>query len=183
MSGSEPSKPTEGLRDLPSSALENLEMLANLADREQAAISGVRSFVERITASLGSVWFLAFCIAFTGFWVIANILGQRAGWHHVDGPPFALLQGIVGATALLLTIAVLMRQNRMAQLAEHRAHLDLQINLLTEQKATKILQIVDELQRELTARRRYPDTQTEEMTKPVDANAILHAIKHQKGDR
>jgi uncharacterized membrane protein len=101
----------------------------------------------------------------------------------VDTPPFPWLQGIVRSNALLLTVAVLIRQNRMARLAEHRSHLDLQINLLTEQKATKILQLVDELQRELMALSGHPDTQIEEMTKPADANALLHAIKKQTGDR
>ena len=49
----------------------------------------------------------------------------------------------MSSNALLLTIAVLIRQNRMAQIAEHRSHLDLQINLLTEQKVTKILELVE----------------------------------------
>jgi uncharacterized membrane protein len=92
----------------------------------------------------------------------------------------------VSSNALLLTVAVLIRQNRMAQLAEHRSHLDLQINMLTEQKVSKILQIVDELQRELTQLRESPDAHTqeqiEEMTKPADAHALMHAIKQQKGD-
>jgi uncharacterized membrane protein len=74
----------------------------------------------------------------------------------------------------------------MAQMAEHRSHLDLQINLLTEKKVTKIVQLVDELQREFTQLRGKPDTQNqqqlEEMTKPADAHALLHAIKHKKGD-
>ncbi len=39
----------------------------------------------------------------------------------------------------------------MAQVAEHRAHLDLQINLLTEQKVTKLLQMIDAPRRDLTA--------------------------------
>ena len=49
----------------------------------------------------------------------------------------------VAISAYLVTVAVLIRQNRMAQVAEHRAHLDLQINMLTEQKVTKLLQILD----------------------------------------
>jgi uncharacterized membrane protein len=54
--------------------------------------------------------------------------------------------------------------------------------LLTEQKTTKILQLVDELHRELTELRRRPDTQLEEMRKPADAGALLDAIKQQSGD-
>jgi uncharacterized membrane protein len=90
------------------------------------------------------------------------------------------LQGLVAGTALLLTVAVLIRQNRMSQAAEHRAHLDLQINLLTEQKVTKILQIVDDLRRDLTALRTRPDQDVSEMTKPADPHALLHAIKERQ---
>jgi hypothetical protein len=40
------------------------------------------------------------------------------------------------------------------------------------------------LHRELVALRGRPDTRLEEMTKPTDANALLHAIKeHAPGDR
>jgi uncharacterized membrane protein len=170
-----------GARSSPSK--ENLEVLANFTEREDAAISGMQLVIERTSAFFGSLWYFAFCVIFMVAWVLVNWWGVHARWPHVDAPPFPWLQGIVSCNALLLTVAVLIRQNRMARLAEHRSHLDLQINLLTEQKATKILQIVDELQRELTALRGHPDTQMEEMTKPADANALLHAIKKQTGDR
>jgi uncharacterized membrane protein len=80
----------------------------------------------------------------------------------------------------------------MAKVAEHRAHLDLQINLLTEQKVTKILQIIDELKRERTDERTdgrtdartetraRPDSEVAEMTKPADAHALMHAIKEKQ---
>ena len=101
-------------------------------------------------------------------------------------PPFAALQGLVSSNALLLTVAVLIRQNRMAQVAEHRSHVDLQVNLLTEQKATKILQLVDELRRELTAIRHHPNSdvaeEMAELKKPADAHALLHAIKEKQGN-
>jgi uncharacterized membrane protein len=162
---------------------ENLEVVSNFHEREDAAVSGMRLAIERISAFFGSPWYFAFCIAFIAAWMLINTWGARAGWAHVDEPPFALLEFMVSCNALLLTVAVLIRQNRMGQVGEHRSHLDLQINLLTEQKTAKILQIVDELQRELTALRGEPDTQVEEMSKPADANAILHAIKQKKSDR
>jgi uncharacterized membrane protein len=173
----------EETNDLPSPARENLEVLANFNEREEAEISGVRLVIERISAFLGSPWYFMFCITFIIAWALVNWWGAHHGWKHVDEPPFFWLQGMVSSNALLLTVAVLIRQNRMAQVAEHRTHLDLQINMLTEQKAAKILQIVDELQRELTALRGRPDTKMEEMTKPADANALLQAIKQKKGDR
>jgi len=172
--------------DLPSPARENLELLHKFDERKQSGVSGVQRAIERVSAFFGSPSYFFFAIAFILLWVLVNLWGMHAGWHHVDEPPFPWLQGIVSSNALLLTVAVLIRQNRMAQMAEHRSHLDLQINLLTEQKAAKILQIVDELQRELTNFRGRPaEPQREhvaEMTKPADPHAILDAIKQQKAD-
>jgi uncharacterized membrane protein len=167
--------------DLGGPAKDNLEVVSSFHDREEAAISGMQLGIERVSAFFGSPWYFAFCVLFIIAWMALNTWGTRRGWRFSDPPPFAVLEGLVSGNALLITIAVLIRQNRMARLAEHRSHLDLQINLLTEQKVTKILQIVDELQRELTSLRGRAEPkaqeQMDEMTKPADANALLNAIK------
>jgi uncharacterized membrane protein len=162
---------TEQTTNLPSSAKENLELLSRFKDHEEAQISGLQLVIERISRFFGSPAYFAFAVVFIALWIAVNIYGMRHGWRHVD------------ANALLLTVAVLIRQNRMAQVAEHRAHLDLQINLLTEQKVTKTLQVIDELRRDLTALRGSPDAEVTEMTKPADTHALMHAIKQKQGDR
>jgi uncharacterized membrane protein len=169
--------------NLSASAKDNLELLTTFKDGEDAQISGVQLLIERISAFFGSPAYFAFAVAFIVTWMLVNGWGAHAGWHPVDQPPFFWLQGLVSSNALLLTVAVLIRQNRMAQVAEHRSHLDLQINLLSEQKVTKILQIVDELQRELTALRGRPDSEVAEMTKPADAHALMDAIKQKHANR
>jgi uncharacterized membrane protein len=168
---------------LPASAKENLELLSRFQDGEEAQISGIQLAIERISGFFGSSAYFAFAVVFIVLWIVVNTWGLRHGWHHVDAPPFSWLQGLVSSNALLLTVAVLIRQNRMAQVAEHRAHLDLQINLLTEQKVTKILQIIDELRREQTALRDRPDDEVTEMSKPADAHALMNAIREKQGDR
>jgi uncharacterized membrane protein len=167
--------------NLPSSAKENLEVLSQFKDTEDAQISGLQLAIERVSRFFGSPAYFAFAVAFIAMWITVNVWGLRHGWRHVDNPPFFLLQGLVSCNALLLTVAVLIRQNRMAQVAEHRAHLDLQINLLTEQKVTKILQIIDEPRRD--APRVQSDDEVNEMTKPADAQALMHAIKAKQTDR
>jgi uncharacterized membrane protein len=168
---------------LPSSTKDNLELLTQLEEREQAQVSGVQQGIERISRFFGSPTYFAFAVAFIILWCVLNGWGAHAGWRYVDQPPFFWLQGLVSSNALLLTVAVLIRQNRMAQASEHRSHLDLQINLLSEQKVTKILQIVDELQRDLTALREHPDSQVAEMTRPADPHALMHVIKQKQGDK
>lgn len=171
--------------DLGGPAKDNLDVVSSFHEREEASISGIQLSIERISAFFGSPWYFAFCVLFIVTWMALNTWATHWGMPFADAPPFAILDGLVSANALLITIAVLIRQNRMARLAEHRSHLDLQINLLTEQKVTKILQIVDELQRDLTALRSRPETHTQEqmdeMIKPADANALLNAIKQKTG--
>jgi uncharacterized membrane protein len=167
---------------LPSSAKDNLELLTRFEAGEVAQIPKVQQRIERISRFFGSPAYFAFAIVFIVAWAAVNGWGARAGWHYVDAPPYPWLQGLVSSNALLLTVAVLIRQNRMARIAEHRSHLDLQINLLSEQKVTKILQIVDELQRDLTALRARPDSQVEELSKPADTHALMHAIKQKQSN-
>ena len=175
----EPDKPGE----LSPSAKDNLDLLSRFKDGEDAQISGVQLLIERVSAFLGSPAYFALAVAFILVWILVNGWAAHVGRQPLDAPPFFWLQGLVSSNALLLTVAVLIRQNRMAQIAEHRAHLDLQINLLSEQKVTKILQIVDELQRELTALRGRPDSEVAELTKPADTHALMHAIKQKQADR
>jgi uncharacterized membrane protein len=176
--------------ELSPSAKDNLELLTMFKDREDAQISGVRLLIKRISAFLGSPSYFIFAVTSIFLWMLVNWWVAHIGERPVDPPPFSWLQGVVSSNALLMTVAVLIRQNRMAKVAEHRAHLDLQINLLTEQKVTKILQIIDELKRERTdegtdARteaRARPDSEVAEMTKPADAHALMHAIKEKQRD-
>lgn len=56
--------------------------------------------------------------------------------------PFNLLTLVVSLEAIVLIGFVLMSQNRLTQVADRRAHLDLQVNLLAEQELTAILKVV-----------------------------------------
>lgn len=116
--------------ELSSTAKGNLELLAAFYEREDAKTSGIQLLIERVSSFLGNPAYFAFAVSF----ILVRVLFNPVGRRHFDEPPFFWLQGIVSSNALLLTVAVLIRQNRMAQLAERRAYLDLQINLLTEQR-------------------------------------------------
>ena len=171
---------------LPNPARENIEAVASLREHEEAKVSHAQQLIERASHFFGSPRYLAIAATFIVLWVVVNLLGFGAGWAYVDEPPFFWLQGIVSVNALLLTIAVLIRQNRMSTLAEHRSHLDLQINLLTEQKVTKILQLLDELRGSGEPGPRQDaeaEAVVEELRKPADPEAMLQEIRRQHDDR
>ncbi len=171
--------------DLSSPTRENLTLLEKFDHRSQPGVSRAQRAIERISAIVGSPAYFGVTSTFIVGWALVNAWGVHAGWRHVDPPPYSWLQGIVSSNALLLTIAVLIRQNRMAKMAEHRSHLDLQINLLTEQKISQTLQLVDEMHRSLKnihgASPGQPGDKIEEMSKPADPHAILDAIQKQQG--
>jgi uncharacterized membrane protein len=161
----------------PSATRDNLDAVASFSEREAATVSSWQIAIERISAFCGSAAYFAGVILFILLWVGANVWATRRGSHAFDPPPFPWLQGIVSSNALLLTIAVLIRQNRMARLADHHAHLDLQINILTEQKVTKVLQLVDALRRESPALCGTANDELSALTTPADTGAILEAVK------
>jgi uncharacterized membrane protein len=169
--------------ELPATARENLGLLEKFDERQLEA-SRLQRAIERISRFFGSPSYFLFSVIFIAVWIAFNTWGAHSGWRHVDAPPFPLLQGLVSSNALLLTIAVLIRQNRMAQITEHRSHLDLQINLLTEQKVTKVLELIDSTVREIKEVRGAPAEalreQMKEMTKPANPHALLDAIKQKQ---
>ncbi len=86
-------------------------------------------------------------------------------------------KSLVTLGALLLTIVILITQNRQARLAERRAQLDLQVNLLAEQKITKLISLVEELRRDLPSVQNRHDPEAEAMQTATDPHAVLEALE------
>ena len=171
----ENSLPPAQSEELHPAARDNIERLADLQEREEGEISRVQAAIEAVSRFFGSPAYFVFVVVFIVGWVLVNTWGERHGWAHVDEPPYFWLQGLVSSNALLLTVAVLIRQNRMSKLAAQRAHLDLQINLLTEQKVSKVLEIVDELRK--ASGEKAPDEEAEQLATSANPGAILTALK------
>lgn len=165
---------------LATSTQDNLEVIANLAEAEDAHVGPLRARLERLSSVFGTPGYFVFALVFIVGWIAVNLWGEARGWRHYDEAPFFWLQGIVSSHALLLTILVLIRQDRMAHLAAHRAHLDLQINMLTERKITKTLEVIARLHPEHRAVSSDGDD-LDELIEPADAEAIMEAIKRNDG--
>jgi uncharacterized membrane protein len=76
-------------------------------------------------------------------WVALNGI---AGSHQaIDPYPFPLLATFLSLEAVLLTSCVLIRQNAIHRTSERRVHLELQINLLAEQEATRSLDMLQRI--------------------------------------
>ena len=90
--------------------------------------------------------------------------------------PYIRLQGIIGLGALLTATVVLAKQNRLARLAEQRAHLDLKVTLLTEQKAAKLIDPLEELRRDLPNVRNRHDPEAVAPQQSMNPGLVLAAL-------
>lgn len=156
---------------------QNIDAIAALHAHAERGVSRYQRTIEVATSFLGRPLFFYFILAVVTFWVGGNLLAPRFHWRQWDPPPFSWLQGMVGLGALLMTTVVLITQNRQGKIAERRAQLDLQVNLLAEQKIAKLIALVEELRRDLPDVQDRHDPEAQAMTEAADPHAVLSALE------
>jgi len=166
----------------PTSASERVEISQNIEavlafyTREDQKISRSQRIVERISLFAGRPIFLTLILLFVASWLLANLVLRQLGLHEFDPAPFFWLQGTLGLGALLTATVVLTKQNRLERLAEQRAHLDLKVTLLTEQKTAKLIDLIEELRRDLPNVRDRHDPEAAALQQSMKPDAVLAAL-------
>jgi uncharacterized membrane protein len=125
-------------------ATRNIESILRLEKEDQEALSPYHRLSHAIGWFVGTVYFVVFECAMVLGWIAFNVGMAPTHWTF-DPYPFPLLAVVLGLEAVLLTSFVLIRQNSIDRTSERRNHLDLQINLLAEEEATKVLKMLGEI--------------------------------------
>ena len=102
---------------------------------------------DAITSFSGRMIFVYIHIVWFSAWILLN--SGLFGMEPFDPFPYGLLTMIVSLEAIFLSTFVLISQNRMGELAEKRADLDLHIDLLTEYELTRVLQMLHAIQEKM----------------------------------
>lgn len=160
----------------PDPITQNIESIAAFYKREEQKLTWSQRLVEAVSNIVGRPIFVGCIIIFVTLWLLANVIARQLGMAAVDPPPFVWLQGIVSLGALLTATVVLIKQERLAKLEVRREHLDLQVNLLTEQKTTKLIHLIEELRRDLPMVKHRHDAEAEAMKQPTDPHRVLAEI-------
>jgi uncharacterized membrane protein len=137
---------------------ENNPLLADVIERNIRTIirlrrktAAERSLQDRIadavTAFSGQTLFVYLHVVWFLFWILVN--EGYFGVKPFDPFPYGLLTMIVSLEAIFLSAFVLISQNRLAEDAERRADLDLQIGLLTEHELTTALRMLHAIHHKL----------------------------------
>jgi uncharacterized membrane protein len=119
----------------------NVRAIARLEKSAIADRSSADRVSDAVTWVAGSAGFVAAHVIAFALWIGINV-GLVTGVEPFDPYPFNFLTLVVSLEAIFLSIFVLMSQNRAARLADRRAHLDLQVDLLAERELTVMLHML-----------------------------------------
>ena len=141
--------PMEASRPTPESLAaltqRNIESIAQLETTEAAKRSPADRIADAITCFCGSMAFIYVHLAWFGGWILWHFVPRLPQALRFDPYPFQFLTFVVSLEAIFLSTFILISQNRQSRIAELRNHLDLQINLLSEQENSKILAMLEAL--------------------------------------
>jgi uncharacterized membrane protein len=145
-----------------------------IAELERSVLED-RTPVDRLTAAVtrvaGSTTFIAVHALWFALWIALNFTR-----YAFDPYPFALLNLIVALEAVFLTSVVLMTQTQMSKLADRRAHLDLQVNMLAEQELTAMLHMLNGLCANAGVKVRIHDERVQQLLTETDIQKIAVAL-------
>lgn len=132
---------------------------------------------DHLTTFFGSIWFLSFNIFLFAFWIIVN-LGYISGIIVFDPFPFFFLTTGVSLEAIILTIIVLVSQQRQSQVGKIREELSMQIDIIAEREITKSLIILKRIA-EKQGIKLDDDKELNEMLKGIEVSYIERKLEEQ----
>ncbi len=135
--------------------------------------------VMGITQFLSSARFLIFCILVFALWLSWN-LNLLSNTKPFDPFPFPLLEMSVSLFAIILSVSVLINQNRQGKVEKIRQQVEFNVNVRAEEKITKILNMVHDIHRKLGIER--ADQELNALKESIDLQQIHHTVKEQEFD-
>lgn len=100
----------------------------------------IEKVADWVTNFFGSIKFLIFNVVIFLGWIFINTGGIKE-IEVFDPFPFNLLTMIVSLEAIILSVFVLISQNRSEKVADLREETHLQLNLISEKEVTKLIKM------------------------------------------
>jgi len=167
---------------LPSIISENIDAIIGGEQAANRRRSRSEAIYEFVAGSFGTLNFVAFQLIGVILWVTINS-GLMPPVRPFDPFPFPILNQIIALEAVLITAFVLMKQNRMSKLADRRAHLDLQINLMTERETTKVIGMLLEIGERLNIKHKVHDEESYQLSRSLIVETLIEAMHSKFPDR
>jgi uncharacterized membrane protein len=154
---------------------ETVRAIADLQAEHYDSATAPQRIVDRLTDLMGRPIFIVVLTVVVGGWISLNLGAGWFGYRPVDPPPFAGLEIFCSLASLFMVVFVLITQRREQQFVGRQALLALEMALLNEQKAAKIIALLEEFRRDSPIRDRA-DASADAMAVPADPKVVLDAI-------
>ncbi|MDQ0454601.1 DUF1003 domain-containing protein [Rhizobium paknamense] len=155
----------------------NIEALIARRREEERRASLEDRIAARITSFAGSMTFVYLHAIIFGLWILIN-LGLVPLLPAFD-PSLVILAMVASVEAIFISTFVLISQNRMTKSADKRADLNLQISLLAEHEATRMLTLLVTIAGKLDIDLSH-DTEIHELTEDVVPEQVLDTIERKR---
>jgi uncharacterized membrane protein len=162
---------------LPAHVEEALRAIANMETAHQEQASALARIVDSITARVARPGFLMYVGAAVILWIGANAFPWPGKPVMPDAPPFPLLALLISNLALFISVLILASQRRADLLANLRQQMILEMALLTTQKASKLVELMEEFRRDSPNVKDRIDLEAAEMAGATDHGTVLQAIQ------
>ena len=162
---------------MPTHVEEAIQAIAAMHASHREAASWLDRAIDKITAAVAKASFLFCAVAVLAAWVLFNALSQRFGLAAFDPWPFPLLGFCVSCAALIIAILILASQRRADRLANLREQMTLETVLLNTQKASKLIDLMEEFRRDTPCVKDRVDLEAMEMSGMPDHETVLSAIQ------
>ncbi len=169
--------PQDPSSETPDLVSQNIETIRKLSEERQRQVSNLHRPIERIFDFIARPTTLYVLMILVALWIVSSLLEQVLIHHSFDAPPFYALQGLLTGLSLFTTVIVLIVQSRQGKRAEQRAELELQVNLLAEQKIAKLIALLEEQRRDSPFLRDREDIEAAQMQQGANPQSILTALE------
>jgi uncharacterized membrane protein len=173
-----PRGPEDGTSPVSLSSLtkRNVEIIAELEKAADAERSVTDRLADAISRFVGSMRFVYIHIVWFGIWIAASSLPFIPVAWRIDPFPYTFLTFVVSLEAIFLSTFILISQNHEEHIARRRNHLDLQINLLSEQENSQMLKMLDAIHRQLQIGSDPAAQALQEATRPETMVAQIRTV-------
>jgi uncharacterized membrane protein len=156
---------------------ETVQHLATLYDEHNRSASPIQRLADRVTGALSRPAALAVLLLLIILWIVGNYVARYVGSTAFEELPFPDLAFFATVAAFLVTILILTTQRHENALAEKRAHLTLQIAVISEKKIAKIIALIEEQRRDNPLLGTRIDNEAEQMAKTADQQASRQQVE------
>nr|WP_067055092.1 DUF1003 domain-containing protein [Mucilaginibacter sp. L294] len=129
---------------------------------------------------LGSMLFLLCCLITFTVWICWN-MNLIPGLEPFDPFPFSTLEMSVSIFAIVLSVSVLINQNRQGRIEKIRQQVEFEVNVRAEHEITKMMALVHDIHQKMGLSTQ-DDQELEEMKEKTDINEIQQHVDEKQSE-